>query len=259
MARWWGRQRISRRGRAVPSRQDLSTDPVHGTLAGQINDSEGPRTVTLSVLDSGLALTADDGGDGHATLAPRVYPWVEITHVWFANDIEGNSTEGDAVITQWVYIQRLQFADGTVVTSRLADPPVTTPGAVFRTGRIAERPSSSIWPLLAHIHTRVTEAQLAKAKATLAAGGHVEFGPVTAVGDGLHYQGTHIRWEDITVLRYSFVHAGADEDELGAYLRIEFRDREAGAYGFPFQWLRIPAFDVPDTEVLERLAAERRV
>ncbi|MFG2985424.1 hypothetical protein ACGFYQ_29890 [Streptomyces sp. NPDC048258] len=143
------------------------------------------------------------------------------------------------------------------MTSRLADPPVTTPGAVFRTGQIADRPPSSIWPLLAHIHTRVTQAQLAKAKATLAAGGQVEFGPVTAVRDGLHYQGTHIPWEDITVLRYSFVHTSVDEEELGAYLRMEFRDREAGAYGFPFQRLRIPALDVPDMEVLERLAAER--
>ncbi|MFG2985425.1 hypothetical protein ACGFYQ_29895 [Streptomyces sp. NPDC048258] len=50
-------------------------------LAGQINDSDGPLTVTLSVLDRGLLLAADDGGDGHAALAPRAYPWAEVTHV----------------------------------------------------------------------------------------------------------------------------------------------------------------------------------
>ncbi|MEU6682873.1 hypothetical protein [Streptomyces sp. NPDC046832] len=212
----------------------------------------------LSVHRSGVTLSADDGGDGQAAPAPRMYPWAEITHLWFANDLEGHSSAGDTVVTQWLYIQRLEFADGTVVTSRLADPPVTTPGDVFRTGQIADRPPSSIWPLMAHIHTHVTEAQLAKAKATLAAGGRVEFGPLSADGDGLDYQDIHIPWEDITVLRYSFVHASVDEDELGAYLRMEFRDREAGAYGFPFRWLRIPAFDVPDIEVLEQLAAERR-
>jgi hypothetical protein len=238
--------------------QDPSTGPEHGRLPGQVDAPDGPRTVLLCVHDSGVMLIGDDGGDVRAALAPRMYPWTEITHVWFANDLEGHSAEGGAVVTQWVYIQRLEFADGTVVTSRLADPPVTTPGALFRTGQIADRPPSSIWPLMAHIHTHVTEVQLTKAKATLAAGGQVEFGPLTAHGDGLRHQDTHIPWEDITVLRYSFVHASVEEDELGAYLRMEFRDREAGAYGFPFRWLRIPALHVPDIEVLEQLAEERR-
>ncbi|MGI5478804.1 hypothetical protein [Streptomyces lavendofoliae] len=258
MARWWRRDQASDGGEAAPSAQDRSANAAHGTLPGQVDTSDGPRAVTLGVHDSGLTLTADDGGDGRSTLAPRTYPWAEITHVWFANDLEGHSTEDDAVVTRWVYLQRLEFADGTVVASRLADPPVTTPGAVFRTGRIADRPLSTIWPLLARIHTHVTEVRLADADKTLAAGGLVEFGPLTADGDGLHHQGTRIPWEDITALRYSFVIAGVDEDELGAHLRMEFRDREAGAYGFPVRWLRIPALEVPDIEVLERLAAERR-
>ncbi|MFF8293272.1 hypothetical protein ACF068_29205 [Streptomyces sp. NPDC016309] len=231
---------------------------MHGALPGQVDESGGLRAVMLRVHDSGLMLTAHDGA-GRSARVPRMYPWAEITHVWFANDLDGHSTEGDSVVTRWVYVQRLELADGTVVTSRLADPPVTTPGAVFRTGRIADHPPSAIWPLLAHIHTRVTAVQLAKAETILAAGGRVEFGPLTADGGGLHHQDTHIPWDDITVLRYSFVHASVHEEELGAYLRMEFRDREAGAYGFPFRWLRIPALDVPDIEVLERLAAERRV
>ncbi|MEU9572353.1 hypothetical protein AB0D62_21255 [Streptomyces massasporeus] len=261
MARWWGKKRMPEGVKAVPSGQDSSTDSVHGTLPGQVDGSGGLRTVLLCVHDSGLMLTTDDdGGGAQANVAPRMYPWAEITHVWFANDLEGHSTtEGDAIVTQWVYIQRLEFADGTVVTSRLADPPVTTPGAVFRTGQIADRPPSSIWPLLAHIQARVTEVQLANVNTALAAGGPVQFGPLTADEDGLHHQDTHIPWEDITALRYSFVHAGVDEDELGAYLRMEFRDREAGTYGFPFRWLRIPALDVPDIGVLERLYAERRL
>ncbi|MEV3973493.1 hypothetical protein AB0K68_36070 [Streptomyces sp. NPDC050698] len=258
MARWWGRKQTSEGIKAVPSGQDSSTGPVHGTLPGQVDSSDGLRAVRLHVHDSGLTLTADDGEGVQATLAPRMYSWAEVTHVWFANDLEGHATEDDAVITQWIYVQQLEFADGAVVTSRLADPPVTTPGGVFRTGQIADRPPSTIWPLLARIHTHAAEVQLANARTTLAAGGHVQFGPLTADEDGLHYQDTHIPWEDITALRYSFVHASVDEDELGAHLRVEYRDREAGAYGFPFRWLRIPAHDVPNIEALERLAAERR-
>ncbi|MFJ9119171.1 hypothetical protein ACIRJO_26910 [Streptomyces sp. NPDC102394] len=102
----------------------------------------------------------------------------------------------------------------------------------------------------------MTEVQLAATRATLAAGSQVEFGPLSATPDCLRHQGTGIPWEDITALRYSFVHASVDEGDLGAYVRMEYRDREAGAYGFSFQRLRIPALDVPDVQVLKRLAAE---
>jgi hypothetical protein len=258
MARWWGKKRTSGDTGAVPAGPDPSAEAADGTLPGQVDGPDGPRAVLLRVLDDGVVLTGDDGGGGPTALAPRTYPWAEITHLWFANDLEGHSTEDDTVVTQWVYDQRLEFADGTVVASRLSDPPVTTPGAVFRTGQIADRPPSVVWPLMARIHAHVTEVQLARAEATLAAGGRVEFGSLAADADGLYHQETHIPWEDVTELRYSFVHASVDEDELGAYLRLEFHDREAGTYGFPFRWLRIPALDVPDVEVLERLAARRR-
>lgn len=256
MARWWGRKRTSGDTGAV----DPGPDPeaADGALPGQADGPDGPRAVLLRVLDDGVLLSGDGPGGAGTAVAPRTYPWAEITHVWFANDLEGHPTDEDTVVTQWVYDQRLEFADGTVVASRLSDPPVTTPEAVFRTGQLADRPPSVVWPLMARIHAHVTEVQLARAEATLAAGGRVEFGPLTADADGLHHEDTHIPWEDITVLRYSFVHAGVDEDELGAYLRMEFHDRQAGTYGFPFRWLRIPALDVPDVEVLERLAARRR-
>ncbi|MEU0186642.1 hypothetical protein ABZ312_36585 [Streptomyces sp. NPDC006207] len=82
---------------------------------------------------------------------------------------------------------------------------------------------------------------------------------MTATSDGLLHDGTHVPWEDITSLRYSYVPVSMFEDDLGARLRTECRDRNAGRYGFRFQWLRIPALEVPDREVLLRLAAEGRI
>ncbi|MER6675074.1 hypothetical protein [Streptomyces sp. NPDC000983] len=255
MGRWWGRKRTETVEEAVPPprREDRS---VRGTLAGRIDGSAGPRAVTLSVLDAGLALAVD--GDAASAAAPREYGWAEVTHVWFANDLEGHEVEGDAVSTRWIYDIRLEFTDGTVVASRLGEPPVVTPGALFRSGRLAERPESDIWPLLAHIRTHVTEERLAEVESALAAGGQVEFGPLIATADGLGHEGTLIPWQDITVLRYSFIHADTDPSEIGAFLRIEYRDPDAGQFGFPFRWLRIPALEVPDTEALERLAARLR-
>ncbi|MFF3950111.1 hypothetical protein ACFYYN_35625 [Streptomyces sp. NPDC001902] len=191
--------------------------------------------VTLSVLDGGLALAEGDGDTGHGAAAQRVYPWGEVAHLWSANDLEVDPAEDDTVVTRWVWVQRLAFTDGTVVALRLADPPVVTPKAVFVTGAIADHPDSSIWPLLARIRDHVTELHLAAAKATLAAGGRVDFGPLTATSDGLLHDGTHVPWEDITSLRYSYVPVSMFEDDLGARLRMEFRDRNAGRYGFPFQ------------------------
>ncbi|MFD3454817.1 hypothetical protein ACFWVC_21900 [Streptomyces sp. NPDC058691] len=258
MARWWGKARKAKGVEAVAERQGASMGPVHGTLPGQIEGSDGLRAVTLSVHDAGLTLADDDGDGGHGAAAQRVYPWAEVAHIWTANDMEVDPAVDDTVVTRWVHVQRLAFTDGTVVALRLTDPPVVTPKSVFVTGVIADHPPSTIWPLLERIRDHVTELHVAEAKATLAEGGRVEFGPLTATADGLLHDGTAVPWEDITSLRYSYVPVSMFEDDLGSRLRMEFRDRNAGQYGWPYQWLRIPALEVPDIEVLVRLATEGR-
>ncbi|MEW2175251.1 hypothetical protein AB0890_02800 [Streptomyces sp. NPDC005406] len=204
--------------------------------------------MTLAVHDDGVVLT--DGDER------RTYGWSEVAHVWRANDMDGEAADG-SMITKWLHELLLEFTDGTVVNSLLADPPVVTPEAAFRTGRLSSSPPSVIAPVMQRVNAPVTELHLARAKAALAAGGQVEFGPLTATADGLHHDGRKIPWHTITSCRYAFVIFHEDEDELGAMLRMEY-EVDGGANGFPFAWLRIPALDVPDLDVLVRLADENR-
>ncbi|WP_433080295.1 hypothetical protein [Streptomyces sp. CA-243310] len=199
---------------------EVPAGPVYGTLSGEIVGPGGPRAVVVSVLGDGVV---PDG----------------------------------TVITQWIHVLRLEFTDGTVVASRLADPPVVTPEPVFRSGRISPSPPSVIAPLLKRVSEPVTELHLDRARESLVAGEQVDFGPLTATPDGLRHDGGQIPWRDVTSCRCSVVIADEDESELGAMLRMEYRV-EGGAHGLPFDWLRIPALDVPDMDVVVRLAEENR-
>lgn len=248
MAGWWRKKSAPERGVPVTGEPDFSAGSVRGTLPAHIDGPAGRRAVTLAVHDDGVVLT--DGGER------RTYQWSEVAHLWHANDMEGEAADG-VMITKWLHELLLEFTDGTVVGSLLADPPVTTPEPAFRTGRLSSSPPSGIASLMQRVNAPVTELHLARAKATLAAGGQVAFGPLTATADGLHHDGTRIPWHTITSCHYSFVIFSEDEEELGAMLRMEY-EVDGGAHGFPFAWLRIPALDVPDLDVLVRLAEENR-
>ncbi|MFD7970184.1 hypothetical protein [Streptomyces clavifer] len=252
MTGWWRRKHTG--GKTVPEATgpESPADPVYGTLPGEVVGPGGPRAVTLSVLGDGVVLTADE-----STEDPRTYRWADVAHMWCANDVDGSLVPDGTVVTQWIHLWRLEFTDGTVVALRLADPPVATPESVFRSGRISPSAPSAIAPLLARIGDPVTELHLVRARASLAAGGQVEFGPLTATSDGLRHDGRQIPWRDITSCRYSVIIADEDESELGAMLRMEYRV-EGGAYGIPFGWLRLPALEVPDMGVVVRLADENR-
>ncbi|MEU6212077.1 hypothetical protein ABZ891_19515 [Streptomyces sp. NPDC047023] len=226
---------------------------MHGTLAGEAVGPYGPQAMTLSVFGDGVVLTEDDGTGG-----PHVYRWAQVTRLWCANDVDGSHAPDGMVVTQWVHVLRMEFTDGTVFASRMTDPPIATPEAVFLSGRMSPSPPSAIAPLVDRIRGPVTALNLARVRGSLAAGEEVEFGPITATADGLRHDGKNISWHSITSCRYSVVIAHEDESELGALLRMEYRAAEGGAYGFPFHWLRIPALDVPDMDVLIGLVDENR-
>ncbi|MFC8226387.1 hypothetical protein [Streptomyces sp. NPDC057287] len=249
MAGWWRRKSAPETDVPVTGAPKFLTGSARGTLPAHIDGPGGRRAVTLAVHDDGVALT--DGEEG------RTYRWSEVAHVWHANDMDGEAADG-LMITEWLHELLLEFTDGTVVNSLLADPPVATPESAFRTGRLSSSPPSVIAPLMQRVIAPVTELLLARAKATLAAGGQVEFGPLTATAEGLHHDGKEVPWNTITSCRYGFVIFHEDEDELGAMLRMEY-EVDSGAHGIPFAWLRIPALDVPEVDVLVRLADERRI
>ncbi|MFD6115262.1 hypothetical protein ACFWG0_34920 [Streptomyces yangpuensis] len=232
---------------------ELLAGPVHGTLAGEAVGPDGPQAMTLSVFGDGVVLTEDDG-----TGSPHVYRWTQVARLWCANDVDGSHAPDGMVVTQWVHALRMEFTDGTVFASRMTDPPIATPEAVFLSGRMSPSPPSAIAPLVDRIRGPVTALHLARARGSLAAGEEVEFGPLTATADGLRHDGKDISWHSITSCRYGVVIAHEDESELGALLRMEYRAAEGGAYGFPFHWLRIPALDVPDMDVLIGLVDENR-
>ncbi|MFD9292763.1 hypothetical protein ACFWBV_31750 [Streptomyces sp. NPDC060030] len=244
----WRKKSAPEKNEPMTGTRERLTGSVRGTLPAHIDGPGGRRAVTLAVHDDGVVLT---DGDEH-----RAYVWSEVAHVWHANDMDGEAADG-VMITEWLHELLLEFTDGTVVNSLLADPPVVTPESEFRTGRLSSSPPSVIAPMMQRVNAPVTELHLARAKATLAAGGQVEFGPLTATADGLRHDGKRIPWHTITSCRYGFVVFHEDEDELGAMLRVEY-EVAGGANGFPFAWLRIPALDVPDLDVLVRLADENR-
>lgn len=258
MAGWWRKKSASEKNvpeRNVPEKDvpvtgepEFSVGSARGTLPAHIDGPGGRRGVTLAVHDDGVVLT--DGDERHA------YQWSEVAHVWHANDMDGEAADG-LMITKWLHELLLEFTDGTVVGSLLADPPVVTPEPAFRTGQLSSSPPSVIAPLMQRVNAPVTELHLARAKAALAAGGQVDFGPLTATAEGLHHDGKKIPWHTITSCRYSVVIFSEDEEELGAMLRMEY-EVDGGEFGFPFAWLRIPALDVPDLDVLVRLAEENR-
>lgn len=256
MAGWWRRKHTPEKdvpGAAMP---EVPAGPVYGTLSGEIVGPGGPRAVVVSVLGDGVAPARDEQAAGDAEPL-RTYCWAEVAHMWSANDVDGSVVPDGTVITRWIHVLRLEFTDGTVVASRLADPPVVTPEPVFRSGRISPSPPSVIAPLLKRVSEPVTELHLDRARESFVAGEQVDFGPLTATPDGLRHDGGQIPWRDITSCRYSVVIADEDESELGAMLRMEYRV-EGGAHGLPFNWLRIPALDVPDMDVVMRLAEENR-
>ncbi|MFG2432238.1 hypothetical protein [Streptomyces sp. NPDC048590] len=232
----------------VTGEPEFSAGSARGKLPAHIDGPGGRRGVTLAVHDDGVVLT---GGDER-----RAFQWSEVAHVWHANDMDGEAADG-LMITKWLHELLLEFTDGTVVGSLLADPPVVTPEPAFRTGQLSSSPPSVIAPLMQRVIAPVTELHLARAKATLAAGGQVDFGPLTATAYGLHHDGKKIPWHTITSCRYSVVIFSEDEEELGAMLRVEY-EVDGGEFGFPFAWLRIPALDVPDLDVLVRLAEDSR-
>lgn len=253
MAGWWRKKsapekHVPEKDVPVTGEPEFSAGSARGTLPAHIDGPGGRRAVTLAVHDDGVVLT--DGDER------RAYQWSEVAHVWHANDMDGEAADG-LMITKWLHELLLEFADGTVVGSLLADPPVVTPEPAFRTGQLSSSPPSVIAPLMQRVNAPVTELHLARAKATLAAGGQVDFGPLTATADGLHHGGKKIPWHTITSCHYGVVIFSEDEEELGAMLRMEY-EVDGGASGFPFAWLRIPALDVPDLDVLVRLAEENR-
>ncbi|MFD6419264.1 hypothetical protein [Streptomyces sp. NPDC060194] len=247
MARWWQKKSAPEKGGPVTGEQYFSAE-AHGTLPAHIDGPDGRRQVTLAVHDDGVVLS---DGNTH-----RPYRWSDVAHLWHANDMDGEAANG-LMITKWLHELLLEFTDGTVVGSLLADPPVVTPEAAFRNGQLSSSPPSVIAPLMQRVNAPVTELHLTRAKARLAAGGQVHFGPLTATPDGLHHHGKKIPWHTITSCRYSVVIFSEDEEELGAMLRMEY-EVDGGAHGLPFDWLRIPALDVPDLDVLVRLTEENR-
>ncbi|MFE6819075.1 hypothetical protein [Streptomyces sp. NPDC057677] len=232
---------------------ELLAGQVYGRLAGEVVGLDGPQAVTLSVFGDGVVLTGDDGTGG-----PHAYRWAQVARLWCANDVDGSHAPDGTVITQWVHVLRMEFTDGTVFSSRMADPPITTPEALFLSGRLSPSRPSVIAPLVDRIKDPVTALHLARARESLAAGEEVEFGPLTATKYGLRHDGKNISWHSITSCRYSVVIADEDETELGALLRMEYRAAEGGAYGFPYHWLRIQALDIPAMAVLIGLVDENR-
>ncbi len=252
-----------------------------GTLACTVNRTTGLRRAEIAVYEDRLVLLGDTEGRERDT-TPRTYAWQDVAHVWSANDMEIDAAEDQGrvdnssaevgedddlpfpmVHIRWTHRLMLQFADDTVARATMMDPPVTRPEFLIHVGGNLNLPTSPLAPLVDHLCRKVVDAQLPAAEAALANGGEVTRGPLTATPEGLRHEGTDIPWAAITSLRNTFMYAAETEADLGSLLRIDYQDTQGRTPDTfplghpPTRRLRIPAFDIPDLELLLRLSTPR--
>ncbi|MET8969541.1 hypothetical protein [Streptomyces hydrogenans] len=262
--RWWRRKRSfgsAREGAGdggdTVRTGEASAPSAFGSLTGRLDAPDGAGVeVTVTVTEEGLLVTPADAASEHPAADGRLYRWEEVAHQWWSAPYECEWADEVSVRATFVHLRRFAFTDGTVVDARVSDPPIVLAEAAFGAGHLPDTGPSAAAVLTARIDARVTPSRLARTRAALAEGRAVEFGPLTATREGMSFGDETFAWGDLTSLRVSYMYAASFEDDLGCRLRIEYHDREAGPYGIPYRWIRIPALDVRDLDVLEGLAAE---